>query len=67
MLIQRKLHVNSHVRIQSTNKSEEVGGPENASMLADGLELLPEDCSAAVSSKDHEVTDWAEGSMKVFV
>lgn len=36
-------------------------------MLADGLELLPIDRPAAISSEDHEVANRPEGSVKVFV
>ena len=36
-------------------------------MLADGLELLPVYRPAAISGEDHEVANWPEGSVKVFV
>lgn len=67
MFIQRQLHVDSQVRIQGTNEIEEILGPKNTSMLADSLQLLPKHRPAAVSSKDHEVTDRPLGSMEIFV
>lgn len=36
-------------------------------MLADSLELLSIDGSAAISSEDHEVTHRPEGCVEVFV
>ena len=67
VFIQGKFDFDSRVRGPSTEKSKDIGRPENAAMLADLLYLFLEHRSTAISGKDHEGPDRALAGMEVLV
>ena len=67
VLIQGKFDFDSRVRGPSTEKSKEIGRPENATMPADLLRLFLKHRSAAISGEDHEGPDRTLAGMEVLV